>query len=145
LYLGVKASIDRLTQEEEGLDMEAKAAHENLMRYSSEQQAIIGEMSDAPKKKKAGANETVPEAAANATVAVETENEAASNATEAEEIEPPEAEAEETEPPEAAANATESGAVAAEIKALEERVDSLEKEVHRPKKKGKKGKKGKKD
>ena len=137
-YLGVKASIDRLTKEEEGLDMEARAAHDNLMRYSSEQQAIIGEMSDAPKTKKAGGNDTVPEAAANATVAVETQNEAAANATEAEEIEPPEAEAEETEP---AANATESGAVVAELKALEERVDSLEKEVHRPKKEGKKGKK----
>ena len=54
---GVKASIAQLTKEEEGLNMEAKSAHEDLMRYTAEQQSIVGEMTEAQAAGAANATE----------------------------------------------------------------------------------------
>ena len=53
---GVKEGIARLAKEEEGLNIEAKSEHEDLMHYTAEQSAILGEMSDA-----ASSDEETPE------------------------------------------------------------------------------------
>ena len=60
----MKTGIARLTKEEQGLNIEAKSTHKDLMRYAAEQQVILGEMTDAPKEEDAEVTEGGEENAA---------------------------------------------------------------------------------
>jgi hypothetical protein len=142
---GVKGEIASLEEQEKGLDMEAKSAHADLMRYTAEQQAILGEMTDAPKKPRTVKNATEVSAGDEAGAAegnatevsemnnateVSTEVSEVNNATEVSTPGEGEAAEQAAAEDEEAQEQTEAESSESRIKALEEKVDALEKEVH---------------
>jgi len=138
---GVKGEIARLDEQEKGLDIEAKSAHADLMRYTAEQQVILGEMTDAPKKPTTVKNATEVSEVNNATEvsgvnnATEVSKEVSeasevNNATEVSEAGEGEAAEQAAAEDKEAQEQTEAESSESRIKALEEKVDALEKEVH---------------